>query len=50
MKIKNKKLKDMYGCEFDIDKIDFKLSPLERLQLGLFLVMFMIGLVDIIYL
>lgn len=48
MKINNKKLKDMYRCEFDIGKIDFKSAPLDRLQLGLFLVMFMIGLVNII--
>lgn len=48
--LKNKKLKDMYRREFDIDKIDFKSAPLDRLQLVLFLVMFMIGLVDIIYL
>lgn len=48
--LKNKKLKDMYRREFDIDKIDFKLAPLDRVQLSLFLVMFMIGLVDIIYL
>ena len=48
--LKNKKLKDMYRREFDIDKIDFKSAPLDRLQLVLFLGMFMIGLVDIIYL
>lgn len=48
--LKNKKLKDMYRREFDIDKIDFKLAPLDRVQLSLCLVMFMIGLVDIIFL
>lgn len=48
--LKNKKLKNLYRREFDIDKIDFKSAPLDRLQLVLFLVMFMIGLIDIIYL
>lgn len=47
--IKHRKLKDIYGREFDKDKINLKPAPLDRLQLGLSVVMFVTGVASLVF-
>ena len=47
--IKHRKLKHIYGREFDKDKINLKPAPLDRLQLGLSVVMFITGVASLVF-